>query len=132
MLFVHNGYLAAQELLDPTRPAVSLDSTSGVISVGSHSTAQRLSMIIIKDSQRAAIIDGRIFELGDRYGSSKVIEVNANNIVLQSAAGRRVMQLFPTVKMNILPSVKSIPEMPDEKVQSETSQTQLIANKEKK
>jgi hypothetical protein len=132
MLFVHNEYLAAQELLDPTRPAVSLDSTSGVISVGSHSTAQRLSMIIIKDSQRAAIIDGRIFELGDRYGSSKVIEVNANNIVLQSAAGRRVMQLFPTVKMNILPSVKSIPEMPDEKVQSETSQTQLIANKEKK
>jgi hypothetical protein len=89
-------------------------------------------MIIIKDSQRAAIIDGRIFELGDRYGSSRVIEVNANNIVLQSASGRRVMQLFPTVKMNILPSVKSIPEMPDEKVQSESSQTQLIANKEKK
>jgi len=99
--------LLAQELLDPTRPAVSLETASGVPALTSSlelSAAQGLSLIIIQASRRAAIIDGRVIELGGHYGKFKLIEVNEDNVVLQSADVQRVMRLFSGVSKWLLPS----------------------------
>lgn len=96
--------LVAQELLDPTRPAVSLESASGVAAVQAASEAdgaQGLSLIMIQPNRRAAVIDGRVIELNGRYGKFKLLEVNEDYVVLQSADGPRVMRLFPAVNMTV-------------------------------
>ncbi|MFM2407523.1 MAG: hypothetical protein RL358_265 [Pseudomonadota bacterium] len=124
--------LLAQELIDPTRPAVSLESASAVAAVQGTdelNAGQGLSLIIIKDSRRAAVIDGRIIELGGRYGTSKLIEVNANNVVLQSATGQRVMRLYPAVEMTLSPHA---PVSSNKKTSSGQPQVPPIAIKEKK
>lgn len=126
--------LMAQELLDPTRPAVSLETASGVSAVASSnelSAAQGLSLIIIQVSRRAAIIDGRVIELGGRYGKFKLIEVNEDNVVLQSADIQRVMRLFPAVSKRLLPATLSI-KTSDKTKAGQVEAAPAIAIKEKK
>lgn len=126
--------LMAQELVDPTRPAVSLETSTGVsvaTSATEFSGAQGLSLIVIQSSRRAAIIDGRVIELGGHYGKFKLIEVNEDNVVLQSAEVQRVMRLFPAVSKNLLPATRSIKA--SEKIKAGHVDTaSAIAIKEKK
>lgn len=134
LLFGLIAPLAAQDLHDPTRPAVSLESVSGVRAAQDANEldgAQGLSLIIIKHTRRAAVIDGRVIELGGRYGKFKLLEVNEDNVVLQSADGQRVMRLFPAVNKTILPRTLSIKSSGKTKA-GQVEAAQAMAIKEKK
>lgn len=95
----------AADLPDPTRPPALI---SGVVAesesllekrLGEHRVSG-LQSTIISASRRAAIIDGRTIELGAKYGDARLIEINEGSIVLQTAQKRRVMTMFPDLKMS--------------------------------
>jgi hypothetical protein len=58
-----------------------------------------LQSTIISESRRAAIIDGKTVELGAKHGNDWLIEVNEGSVVLEGAEKRRVLTLFPEVKI---------------------------------
>lgn len=91
----------AQELTDPTRPAVALETAvpSGEGAVEADQS-MGLRLIIIQKKRRAAIIDGKTVELGGKVGDARLVAVNEGSVVLQGAQGRQVLTLFPGIKMN--------------------------------
>ena len=103
LLFTAYGY--AEDLPDPTRPPAMISTPDFTVGQGvvDNRPPSGLHTIIISESRRAAIIDGQTVELGARlgarHGNAKLIEVNEGNVVLQSAQGRKVLTLFPDVKM---------------------------------
>ena len=95
----------AQELRDPTRPAVEIGMP---LAEGQDSAAASsgLQAIFISPGRRAAIINGKTVELGAKYGEDKLVEVNERGVVLQGKQGRQSLALFPGVqfKMKATPS----------------------------
>jgi len=99
--------LHAEKLPDPTRPPSGIyTSASGVgakASQGGRTTARSrssgLRTIIISGTRRAAIIDGKTVELGEKHGKARLIEVNEGSVVLQRAKSKQVLTLFPRVKI---------------------------------
>lgn len=94
------GPLTAEELPDPTRPPESL-AGPGAAS-GQWAAAKRpsgLQSTLISKSRRAAIIDGKTVELGGKHGDARLTEVSEGRVVLQGAHTRRVLTLFPDVKI---------------------------------
>ncbi len=101
LLLCAAGMAAAESLPDPTRPAIDLGGgAGGVAATAEAETAARgLQTIIISPQYRAAIINGATVRLGGRIGDSTLIEVRESSVVLQSAHGRRVLELFPKVSI---------------------------------
>jgi hypothetical protein len=96
--------LYAEDLPDPTRPPASIFALAGGAGVGTKREATEnqssgLHSIIISETRRAAIIDGKTVELGGSHGDAKLIEVNEGGVVLQHANSRQVLTLFPDVKI---------------------------------
>jgi hypothetical protein len=73
-----------------------------------------LHTIIISDTRRAAIIDGKTVELGGEHGGAKLIEVNEGSVVMQRAQSRQVLALFPDVKI----TRKDTPDQESAKMES--------------
>jgi MSHA biogenesis protein MshK len=88
----------AEPLPDPTLPAIDLNG-SATDAVMLETAPRGLQSTIISKQYRAAIINGETVSLGGKYGDSKLVEVRENSVVLQNAQGRRVMELFPKVKI---------------------------------
>jgi len=90
----------AEELADPTRPPASLAApVAASVGGAAANPPAGLQSIIISKTRRAAIIDGQTVELGGKYGDTKLIEVNEGSIILRGVQGRKVMTLFPEVKI---------------------------------
>ena len=95
--------LMAEDLPDPTRPPASIFAPVGGTSVAHEMPAENhargLHTIIISETRRAAIIDGKIVELGEEHGGARLIEVNEGGVVLERGQSRHVMTLFPDIKI---------------------------------
>ena len=89
----------AEDLPDPTRPPSSIAAASGTGGGRETAPSAGLRTIIISDTRRAAIIDGKTVELGDRIGRARLVEVNTGSVVLQRGNTRQVLTLFPGVKI---------------------------------
>src|SRR4030065_162448 len=88
----------AEDLPDPTRPPAMIAGTgaaTGRWSAGSRSSG--LQSTIIAESRRAAIIDGKTVELGEKHGNAWLTEVNEGSVVLKTAQTRRGVQFSPGV-----------------------------------
>jgi len=95
--------LAAEWLPDPTRPAREIYSVSGGAK-WSGKTVQNsaevgLQSTIISPQRRAAVINGKVIELGEKIGDSVLVEVKASSVVLRNAKGSHVMKLFSKVQL---------------------------------
>jgi hypothetical protein len=100
------GIAHAEELPDPTRPPSGIFATgagtgggAGTVREAAENRSTGLRTIIISDTRRAAIIDGKTVELGGEHGGAKLIEVNEGSVVMQRAQSRQVLALFPDVKI---------------------------------
>lgn len=93
----------AEELPDPTRPAVDLGGGNGGAGAETETPAQRpkegLQTIIIAPGHRIAVINGQTVPLGGSYAGAKLIEIREDSVVLQGAQGTKVMELFPKVNI---------------------------------
>lgn len=88
----------AEELLDPTLPPPGISASVESEKIELNQSVG-LQSILISKQRRAAIIDGKIVELGARVGEAKLIEVNESNVVLKTPRGRQVLTLYPDVNM---------------------------------
>ena len=95
--------LEIELLSDPTRPAIGMPSAAdagGGAGSAIQPVHQGLQSVIISPQRRAAVIDGATVELGGKVGDATLIDVRESSVVLQGAQGRRVMELFPGVRIN--------------------------------
>lgn len=113
LLFLLSSAVVAQALPDPTRPPAEINAASSVAPQTAAKTG--LQSIIISPQRRAAIINGQTVEVGEKYGNTKLIEVNERGVVLMGAQGKQVLTLFPSVnfKLKAEPSpTKLLPQAP--------------------
>lgn len=129
--------VSAEDLPDPTRPPAMIFAPDAVPGQGAAENrwSSGLQTIIISESRRAAIIDGQTVELGAKHGNAKLIEVNEGSVMLQGAQGRKVLTLFPDVKIirKSPPHKESQAEQPSSasKVLSGKQETKSTAHSEK-
>lgn len=92
----------AEELPDPTRPAIDLGGGSGNgdgVAEPAVRPKEGLQTIIIAPGHRVAIINGQTVPLGGNYAGAKLVEIREDSIVLQGAQGTKVMELFQKVNI---------------------------------
>lgn len=125
--------LAAAELPDPTQPPPGIYDVSG--GQGAAAAAQAtspanngLQSIIISPERRAAIINGETVELGAKIGGAKLVEVSESGVVLQGVRGRRVLALFPGVRLKMRTDVP--PQPVQKKVESANEAVEHAVPKE--
>jgi len=91
---------AAEQLNDPTRPAIEL-----VPGLGEAATSEQkappagLQSVILSPRREAAIINGIEVAVGEKYGDAVLTVVNETCVILMGPQGRQVMHMFPTVNM---------------------------------
>jgi len=86
---------SAQVVNDPTRPPagyavgdpVAADAGGGLM----------LQSVMISPTQKAAIINGVVVKLGEKYGDAVLIQVSENEVVLKGGGARQVLKLHPGV-----------------------------------
>ncbi|MDD5058412.1 MAG: hypothetical protein PHQ60_11125 [Sideroxydans sp.] len=91
--------VAAEQLPDPTRPAIELVPGLSEGAASQVAPPQGLQSVILSPKREAAIINGIEVERGGKFGDAVLTEVNESCVVLIGAEGRRVMYMFPSVKM---------------------------------
>ena len=94
----------AQGLVDPTRPPpgfavgdpeVTGDAGGGLV----------LQSVMISPAGRAAIINGEMVKLGQKFGDAVLIRVAENEVVLKGGSGTQVLKMYPGVeKREIAPA----------------------------
>jgi len=112
--------------VDPTRPPVGLDArptdaeseTAGGI---------RLQSVMISPTQSAAIINGVMVRLGEKYGDAVLVRVAESEVVLRSGGAEQVLKIHPGVeKRDIVPvalappAAKSAPRKDKVKAKTKT------------
>jgi MSHA biogenesis protein MshK len=101
------------QMNDPTRPPASFGSgepdTGGGI---------MLQSVLISPSQKAAIINGVLVKLGEKYGDAVLIEVSEKEAVLRSGGTRQVLKLHPGVDMKQIGSTAAAGFPATDKAQS--------------
>ncbi|MGH8640126.1 MAG: hypothetical protein ACRET6_00365 [Burkholderiales bacterium] len=85
---------ATAQMNDPTRPPASFGAGEPDTGDGG---GIMLQSVLISPVQRAAIINGVLVRLGEKYGDAVLIEVAENEVVLRSGAIRQVLKLHPGV-----------------------------------
>ena len=97
------GMSFAQELPDPTKPAV-LSSSSTVQSDDGVQVANPtngipdvvVSAIFYSDEQRFAIIDNKMLAEGETWKNILLAKINKDSIELKNGDSRRVVKIFNT------------------------------------
>jgi MSHA biogenesis protein MshK len=86
---------AAQVMTDPMRPPPGFDV--GAADAGDRGGGIMLQSVLISPTRRAAIINGVLVRLGERYGDAVLIAVAESEVVLRSGGTRQVLKLHPAV-----------------------------------
>ncbi|MFA6014011.1 MAG: hypothetical protein WC742_03015 [Gallionellaceae bacterium] len=124
---------AELELLgDPTRPAfepiIPVDNNvAGDVANAPAIFDDNLQSIIISPQYRAAVIGGITVAVGEKIGDATLVEVRESSVVLSSAKGKKVLELFPGVRINKI----ALPVMQEE-VSARINTGKKINKKKKK
>jgi hypothetical protein len=79
-------------LVDPTQPAHS--GTSGGTAV-SRPTGPLLQSTFISTSQRRAVISGKTYKVGDKFGGGVIADIQPYEVVLKKADRETRLRLLP-------------------------------------
>ena len=79
-------------LVDPTQPAYS--GTSGGTAV-SKPTGPLLQSTFISTSQRRAVIGGKSYKVGDKFGDAVITDIQPYEVVLKKAGRETRLRLLP-------------------------------------
>ena len=92
--------LAKAELPDPTRPATYMVENLQPVFFEEIKTKEsinwKLSAIRISDSDRSAILNGKLVRAGDAIGPAKVVEINPLSVVIDHEERKLIVRLFNT------------------------------------
>ena len=100
--------LAKAELPDPTRPATYMVENLEPVFFEEINTKEsinwKLSAIRISDSDKSAILNGKLVRAGDAIGPAKVVEIKPLSIVIDHEERKVIVRLFNT---KVIKSYKS-------------------------
>ena len=86
---------------DPTRPPVGVAAADTERDTGG---GIRLQSVMISPTQSAAIINGVMVRLGEKYGDAVLVRVAESEVVLRSGGAQQVLKIHPGVeKRGIVP-----------------------------
>lgn len=90
----------AQTPADPTRPPAGFWATGTASPTVTVQPANAGLQTIVRraDGKLAAIINGRLVELGGRIGDARLVKVGESSVVLQSPAGKETLHLTPGIE----------------------------------
>jgi MSHA biogenesis protein MshK len=89
------GYVQAEQLRDPTRPADMLGRGQAVVV---SAPGPVLQSVLISPQRRIAIISGKTLKVGDQFGDSHVVSISDTEVVLQNGKAQQTLKLFPDVQ----------------------------------
>jgi len=84
--------------VDPTRPPAGF-GTGAADTERETAGGIRLQTVMISPTQRAAIINGVMVRLGEKYGDAVLVKVAENEVVLKGAGAQQVLRIHPEVDM---------------------------------
>jgi len=80
-------------LADPTRPAYSMESGAPAATV--RPTGPMLQSTFISASQRRAVISGKSYTVGDKFGGGTITDIQPYEVVLKKADRETRLRLLP-------------------------------------
>jgi hypothetical protein len=90
------GFALAQDMRDPTRPAVHQGEAKPAPT--SRVDTWVLQSVLISSERRYAIINGQIVAPGDWIGGALLLEVAEGSATLRTSEGRKILNLYPRTK----------------------------------
>ncbi len=85
-------------LADPTQPAYGNAMTSGGVYAGiQKSTGPTLQSTFVSSSQRRAMISGKSYRVGDKFGGGEIAGIEPYEVVLKQAGRETRLRLLPKV-----------------------------------
>jgi hypothetical protein len=91
---LRTGVGAAME--DPTRPPAGFYN-SGRGAPASREEGPVLQSVLISESERLAIISGKLVAIGSKVAGGRLVKVSETEVVLQQGAARKTLRLYPGV-----------------------------------
>lgn len=91
ILLLAGTVVFAQDVIDPTRPPQAVEPAAA------EGGGSGLQSVLISDTRRAAIIDGQLVELGQKYGDATLVRVAESEVTLAKGKETTVLRLFPAV-----------------------------------
>ncbi len=90
------GSAASQVLRDPTEPPWGAGAASP--SMGSSGTSTALQSVIVSQGRKLALIDGRMYQTGDKVGDATIASISADEVTLRGPEGIKVLKLVASLK----------------------------------
>ncbi len=88
-------------LPDPTRPFVTSTPTSaGVYDRAEAYSGPVLQSTIVSSSRRSAVIDGKRYAIGSKFGAGVIADIQPYEVVLRQAGRDTHMRLLPKLAKN--------------------------------
>lgn len=81
-------------LSDPTRPAYSTENGTAVVTAA-RPTGPMLQSTFISASQRRAVIGGKSYVVGDKFGGGTITDIQPYEVVLKKADRETRLRLMP-------------------------------------
>jgi len=92
-------------LADPTRPSYVGNAPAGA--AGSYYAGPVLQSTFVSASQRRAVISGKTYTVGDKFGGAVIMEIQPYEVVLKRAGRETHLRLLP--KLAKASSVVKVP-----------------------
>lgn len=100
VLLLTLGGAHAQQLQDPTRPAMAVSESVMGVGAGSAAPLMQLQSVLIgRGGRKVAVISGRIMRVGDRFGDAVLTKISDDGVVLRIGTKLTVLKLFPALQM---------------------------------
>ncbi len=91
------------QLADPTRPPADARKAAEATSGGSVPDASGLQSVILrKQGNPAALINGEVVELGGKVGEARLVKVSEDAVVLKGPGGEETLRLIPAAEKKII------------------------------
>jgi hypothetical protein len=81
-------------LVDPTQPAYSMESGTAVVTAA-RPTGPVLQSTFISASRRRAVISGKSYVVGDKFGGGTIMDIQPYEVVLKKADRETRLRLLP-------------------------------------
>lgn len=87
--------VCASELIDPTRPATRLETSSPTRVAAPRSWT--LESTLVAADRRVAVINGKLVSEGESVDGARVVEIRNLDVLIQTASRRMTLQLLPDI-----------------------------------
>lgn len=89
----------AQDLKDPTRPAISANLQTGEVEL---EHVPILQSVLISPTRKFAVIDGKTVRLHAKFGDQTLVRLSETEAVLRRGRELQVLKLFPDVEKKVV------------------------------